>query len=283
MCNCEVFILGRSPLPSLQATDVKSKDSHSFRFGQPWRSARRRPYAVLASIAALSILGFGLYCAVRNASDSAHLFTPEEKLQAHQEEGEKAWQAGDYTKAAEELRAARALRLELGEPTASESALRSEQMEHQADLVANSLSKPLADLLDEWQAVGDADLRKLFAERQGKTVAFDVLISRDGAGAFQYRQYLGRPLPRLELQDLTGLKKVPLGERQRMIFGVKLASLRRDRARPADDPERWVVGFQPDSFVPITDRKIAQALHLPIDDAMPEVLRRQLEFVSGRR
>jgi hypothetical protein len=205
-----------------------------------------------------------------------------EEMEADQQEGERAWQQGDYPLAAQKLRAARELREKLGDPTASETARGWEQMERQADLVANWLGKPLPKLLEEWQTNSDEDWHKLFAQRQGKSVVFDTLISRNAAGSWHCERLFGPPLPRLELSNLTGLRSLPIREQQRVIFGARLAGLQRERGRPIGDPERWTADFEPQSFVLITDAKIAEALLLIIDDEMPKVLARQAGWVMDR-
>ncbi len=266
VCKQKVFILGRSPLPPVPG-DPRSPTTRRVRLG-PWL------IVLGGTLVLLAIVAVGIVMVIGRAGGPPAP-TPHEKLLAHQEAGITAWQDGHYAVAARELKAARKIREQLGEPTASEEARRFEQQEKQADLVANWLGKPLVDLLEKWNAYEDDDWQKLFPDQKGKAVAFDILLSRDGSGRYQYKRLLGLELPILGVKELAGLERLPLRQEQRLIFGVKLASLKRDRARPAGDAERWTVGFEPDSFVLITDEPIARALGLVIDSDMPSVLERQ--------
>jgi hypothetical protein len=167
-----------------------------------------------------------------------------------------------------------------GNPHDSDSARQKTIETHElreADLVANRLPdhERLSDLLMRWNNIDEKDLQMLFAERRGKAVAFDILISRDHPGSYSCERHLGPELPRLELARLRGLDPLPLRQRQRVIFGAKLASLKCDRTRPVDVAERWTVGLEPDSFVLITDEEIGRAMGLVIDDEAHAVLERQ--------
>src|SRR5205085_4725819 len=106
-------------------------------------------------------------------------------------------------------------------------------------------------------------------------VAFDMLVSRDNASHLRYERHLGPDLPKLELDALGELDRLPLRQEQRVIFGAKLAAIQRDRSRPVDDAKRWTVAFDPDSFVLITDAKVVKAMGLVPDEETPAVLERQ--------
>jgi hypothetical protein len=273
ICRAEVFILGRSPLPLIPEPAGALEKGTSTVPTRPTRSRRPWLLPVVAALVTLALAGGGLFLLL-NVLNQVPGQTMREEFQTHQEAGAKAWQEENYALAAYELKEAQKLREQLGDPTASDAARRLDQMQLEADLVASTLGQPLMDKLDEWQGISDEDLHKLFAEKQGRAVVFDVDISRDSSGLY-HQHALGRELPRMDLRNLPFLRKLPLHEEQRLIFGVKLDSVKRDSTVRADHSQRWTVSFQSDSLVLITDAKIARALGLKVDDQTARVLERQ--------
>ena len=73
-----------------------------------------------------------------------------------------------------------------------------------------------------------------------------------------------------ELSDLGLLRRLPLDRPQRLLFGARLASVRREPGRG------WVVRLEADSGVLITDPGAAVACFLsPEDEEVHELLQRQ--------
>jgi hypothetical protein len=79
----------------------------------------------------------------------------------------------------------------------------------------------------------------------------------------------------LELGDLQLLERLPLTQAQRVVFGGRLAGVRREPGRG------WVVRLEPDSGVLLTDLG-ALAACLPDPDGPPvQALRdRQVEWIT---
>jgi hypothetical protein len=80
---------------------------------------------------------------------------------------------------------------------------------------------------------------------------------------------------RVALEDLTLWRRVPLAPPRRLLFGARLRRLGREAGGV------WVVRFQPDSGVLLTDPGAAAACcPAPLDPDLLEVLQRQQEYVA---
>jgi hypothetical protein len=276
LCKQKVFVLGRSPLPPV-AGDTCAR---------PSVATSRQSYRYLTlgglvtAILGLIILLVTLFRAGLRSSTSER----EEAILAHERAGETAWNEDKFSEAADEFRTCLKLRSEAGSQDARDDGAKSSvlrQKIRQADLVTNRLRESLNDLLmNDWKNVRDDDLQTLFAQRRGKAVVFDILVFRDKSARYEYERHLGFDLPRLELGGLPGLTELPLRQKQRVIFGARLASLKCDRALPVDHVQRWTVGFEPDSFALVTDERISKAMGLVVDEGLRAVLERQRGWVK---
>src|ERR1051326_257748 len=230
LCKQKVFILGRGPLPPTGAG--------------PTRKAIR-PRKLLYLLGALLLVAspfavWGIIWVVahemaRLRSDSGSGISEQQQaLVEHQNRADKAWRDGDFAAAADEYASAIRIRKDLEGADGSsdfEVTLSLRQRYEQADLVAKRQRQPISDLLaNDWKNVDDNDVQTLFAQRRGKSVAFDILITRTGPNRYDVEQHLGAPLPRLDLPPLSGLERLPLRQKQRLIFGAKLASPQPERS-----------------------------------------------------
>jgi hypothetical protein len=152
------------------------------------------------------------------------------------------------------------------------------QLRRESELLAQLLNDPLEDILllalqirneDEWRAK--------FEDYRGRSVIFEDVLRSDAAGRPMLGIYVlraGDVEARVALEDLTLLRDVPLDPPQRWFFGARLASCRREEGGV------WIVRFEPESGVLLTDEAAASACWPgPIDDELRDVLTRQEEWL----
>jgi hypothetical protein len=93
-----------------------------------------------------------------------------------------------------------------------------------------------------------------------------------------YEVRVGGEVARVELADLVVLRDLKLDPPRRLLFGGRLARVSREKGG------LWVVHFEPDSGVLLTDAGAAAALCLgPPDRELQDVLRHQEEWLQGRQ
>jgi hypothetical protein len=197
---------------------------------------------------------------------------------AHAQAGRKALAAGKFRQAADELQQAVTL-LDL-QPDRHRSAEGRDvlQLQRQAALLADLLTQSLGEILqfaaqvpeDEWQGKFTQDYR-------ARSVVFDADVTRDGAGQYRldYVVHGGVEPARVEVGDLRLLAALPRDRPPRLLFGARLASISRE------PPGVWVVRFQPDSGVLLTDpAAVAASCPAPIDQELTDLVRRQKTWVD---
>lgn len=156
---------------------------------------------------------------------------------------------------------------------------RLEQMRRQSDLLAHLLDLPLEDIVHQaMQHRREEEWRAKFEDYRGRTVIFDDIVRLDGHGRPTLGVYLlrvGDIEARVALEDLTLVRQFPLDPPRRWLFGARLASCRRE------DGGIWVIRFEPDSTVLLTDAIAASiCCLLPLDAELLAVLRRQKEWLQ---
>jgi len=158
------------------------------------------------------------------------------------------------------------------------------QLHREAELLANLSPGSLEEIVERGKEVGDPDeWKKQFArlKYQGAGVLFDALVQRDPGGRVRLTNYevaAGDEKVRLELSDLAVLRGLPLERPRRLFFGARLRSVAREEGAA------WVVRFEPDSGVLVTDEEAVIACGL--QEALPElrpVLRQQAEWLPRSR
>jgi hypothetical protein len=148
----------------------------------------------------------------------------------------------------------------------------------QADLLAGLLPLSLEELLHLGLRINDdQEWQQLFVDDYaGRSVIFDDVVRRDARGRPELAVYTvtaDRITARLALEDLTLWQRVPLEPPPRLLFGARLARLAREEGGA------WVVRFQPDSGVLLTDPRVAALVcPAPLGLELQEVLRRQSEW-----
>jgi hypothetical protein len=152
------------------------------------------------------------------------------------------------------------------------------RLHRQAGLLARLLPLSLEELLHQGRRVNDdQEWADLFAEYyRGRTVLFDDVVRRNPAGKPVLAVYAvaddGVPA-RLALEDLTLWQRVPLEPPPRLLFGACLKGLAREEGGA------WVVRFEPDSGVLLTDPKVAATVcPAPLGPGLLDVLRQQAEW-----
>jgi hypothetical protein len=128
------------------------------------------------------------------------------------------------------------------------------QLKREASLYADLCTEPLEDILrhaattpePEWQA----DFPRRFA---GKTIIFDTIVQRTASGKLRATYvFAGPERTNLEINALDLLRQLPLDQPRRVLFGARLAGIRLEAPGPS-----WVVRFEPDSGVLLTDATAA--------------------------
>ena len=154
------------------------------------------------------------------------------------------------------------------------------QLQRQADLLARLHSLPLQDVLKEAALTpGGEEWRGHFdAVHKGRTVLFDDAVRRDaGMGRLALACYdvrAGTEKAVVALDDLTLLHALPLDPPPRLIFGGRLLGMAREKGGV------WVVHFEPDSGVLLTDTDaVAACWPVPPDRDVLRTLQRQVEWL----
>jgi hypothetical protein len=153
-----------------------------------------------------------------------------------------------------------------------------QQLRRQTDLLARLLDKPLEDIvLQAMQHRSDEEWSAKLAHYCGRTVIFEDVLRRDGQGRPVLSGYLVRAAgveARIALEDLTLLRDLPLDPPSRCLFGARLASCRREEGG------MWVIRFEPDSTVLLTEESAASACcPLPLGKEVLDVLQRQKKWL----
>jgi hypothetical protein len=152
------------------------------------------------------------------------------------------------------------------------------RLRRQAELLANLAAESVEEILGHAAGVLEREWQAEFARRyRGKAVVFDLEV-RVGAGGRYEHDWVLRArdeAAHLELEDLELLRRLPLDPPQRVLFGARLASVRREPGRG------FVVRLDPPSGVLITDAEAAVACFLSPEEAETRaLLERQSEWAA---
>jgi hypothetical protein len=264
-CGCRVFIL---PLSPYLADSPTPPPRPSPRARSPWR----RPLlaALLTLLAAAAILTALLPYLLRVTFPQPTRRTFVDYMQA----GQRALAQGKFQSAARELRAAWEWQNAHRDEVSLAQRRQLTQLYRQADLLSDLLSETLEEILrhaadlipdpEEWQ--------REFAKRyKGKAVVFDAEVRPDPARQFQldYVVFLDDRPAQLELADVQLLHLLPLQKPERLLIGLRLARVDLEAGGV------WVIRFEPDSGVLLTDPEAAAACCLQPVEELEEVVRRQ--------
>jgi hypothetical protein len=290
-CRQLVFVLSRSPFQG----DRRSSASQSVTAAagslpaQAASSGQRSRWVIplAAALLTLAALVAGFLALTSYLSRPAkHEFDPAE-VRTHLQNGRQALADGFFERAQKELARAVALTDEHPQALSLAEVRDLHQLYQQSDLLALLSSQSLQEILqqaigarsdDEWQA-------RFRKEYQGKkTILFDDLVQVDPKKekpvlVVQVFKVSGVKV-RVALEDLKVLRNLPLATPQRLVFGARLTRIDRE------DGGGWVVGFEPDSGVLLTDEDAFRACAPALVEQEPEVrdvLKRQKEWLREPR
>ena len=273
-CGQKRFILPESPWPGRQPT------------ARPIDSARQTPTShlylgrlllvvVAGGVAAIGMLLLLLKPYMQRTPEAKRPPTPASILHARIEAGRRALREGSFRLARNELSAAVALRDRHPDLLDREEHRRLDQLHHQSDLLARLLDHSLEEILQQAMHQRDAaEWREKFEDYRGRTVVFDdvlrVVMGRPMLANYVVRR--GGVEARVALEDLTLLRQLALDPPRRWLFGARLANCRREEGGV------WVIRFEPESAVLLTDEDAAAACCPgPMDAELQALLRRQEE------
>lgn len=153
------------------------------------------------------------------------------------------------------------------------------QLQRQADLLARLCPRSLQEILRQAALVRDRDewLAQFNKDYQGRTILFEDAVGRDPdfrAVLTGYVVEVNDATARVALDDLALLRDLPLEPACRMLFGARLAYCGREAGGG------WVVRFEPDSAVLLTDEAaVGNCIPGPVAGELRETLERQRRWV----
>lgn len=280
VCGKRVFVLPISPLvstPVAPAPPAAEPAPAPVVTGYwPWLL----PVAAGALTLFLVVAAFAaLFLSIWPTRSSAPRSIPgPEALEQALVEGRKALELGDYHFAVEQLDLARAILARHPQALTPAGARRLTQMHRQAHLLVDWPGKSLEDLFREVADVReDDDWRGVVNRYASKAFVVDADVRRDGSGVYHVvarRPAAPTPPIRLHLDGLELLKRLPLTDSRRLLFGARLAEARREKGT-------CEVYFTPDSGVLLTDVAAAPLGLSPVPGPeWAEIMKRQREWAD---
>jgi hypothetical protein len=206
--------------------------------------------------------------------------TLQEEFDRHREAGLQALSEGSFRLAIEQFDQARQLYEQHPQELRSSEGRRVIQLHREASLLAALLRKSLEEVLHEAAGVRQEDeWRAQFRENYlGRSVIFDDVVRREADGRCALGVYEVRVngVPaRLELGELKLLQGLPLETPRRVLFGARVADIRRE------PPGVWVIRFAPESGVLLTSPEaLAACSPLPLDGEMRQLLDQQTAWMK---
>jgi hypothetical protein len=161
----------------------------------------------------------------------------------------------------------------------AEESRRLNHLHRQADLLARLLPVSLEEIVRQGQLVRDpTEWRLKMADYRRGSVVFDDVVRRDVRGRLILGSYVvdadGERV-RVALDELTLLRDLPLDDGPRLIFGARL------RACEREEGGGWVIRFEPDSGVLLTEPDaVATCLSVAPDRALEQTLAQQQRWVD---
>src|SRR5262249_1070034 len=267
-CQRPVFILPASawPAPRRDSGDVRRAPASRL---TPWLWPVTGAVVTLIGVAAIFIVVTNALS--RRSPEHAHQEAP--NIDGRIAAGKKALAARSFHEATKQFEGAEALREKQPQLVSAKETRELRQLHRQASLLADLHLESLEELLRHAAGMPDAEWQARFHRNyEGRAVVFDALARRDAADRYHVEYWLsarGEP-GRVECGELHLLQALPLRDPHRLIFGARLASIRREKNAA------WVVRFKPDSGVLLTDRGAVSASFLrAIDAELEEALRWQ--------
>jgi hypothetical protein len=214
-----------------------------------------------------------------------HLGSPDparfaKRVAQHVKAGRAALARGQFKVAGLEFDAALRLSEQRPESVTPPERRQLTQLRRQVELLADLLSESLGDILSHAADLtrhDDQEWRQVFADRyRGKAVVFDADVHCDASGTY-YLDYAvlvrGKPA-KLDLANIHLFRFLPLQQSQRLLLGLRLAAVR------PEAEGAWVIQFDPDSAVLLTDLDTAVAGCLQPAEDLEEVVNRQADWLA---
>jgi hypothetical protein len=199
-------------------------------------------------------------------------------VEGHTHAGQEALARGNFRRAADELDAARILLEQHSGSAGAAETRRVAQLQRQAALLADLMSESLGEILQRAAGQQEEEWQAQFERRyQGRAVVFDADVARAAGGHFtlDYQVRAGPEPARVDVSDLKLLAALPRERPPRLLFGARLAAVRREPGGT------WVVQFDPDSGVLLTDLDAVTACcPPPIDEATAALVKRQSGWLA---
>jgi hypothetical protein len=244
-----------------------------------WRRSWRTPlFAALGSVSIL-LVGFVLAWPYLMRRTPAVEEQDAGKLLAEGEAGRVALSKGKFHLGRRLLEGALARRDRHPTLLTAEQSHDLNQLHRQADLLARLSNRSLEEIVRQGMLVRDPEeWAAQFADYRGRTIVFDDLFRRDADGrpvpATDVVE-VGQEVIRLAIEEVELLQDLPLNDSPRLIFGARLAGCRREEGGA------WVIRFEPDSGVLLTDPDSWQACaSADLDDDTRRVFARQRQWLE---
>jgi tRNA A-37 threonylcarbamoyl transferase component Bud32 len=248
---------------------------------------RLRRLVVGLTAVGVTVLVFAFAAAVvallasRTGTDNSPVEPRAEDVRARVVSGRAALADEKFALAAEEFGTARDLLARSPGTLPRDQARELEQLYRQASLLSDLLHESLDDVLRLAAGLREPEWGRQFERRyQGHAVIFDDVLQRDAFGRLCLAVYEVRApgeRARLDLDGLGLLRGLPLELPHRLLFGARLAAVERE-----PPPGRWVIRFEPNSGVLVTDESVAGAcLPRPLDADLMVVLKRQATWAEA--
>jgi hypothetical protein len=202
-----------------------------------------------------------------------------ETITQHIKAGRIALARGGFRLAVHELQTAQSLAERIGEPVPGIDRSWLAQWLLQAHLLADLLDSSLEEIVSHASHL-EPDDKAWFADfdqrYRGRSVVFDAEVRRDAAGKYQmnYLVVVDGKQAVLDLTNVQLFKLLPLHKPQRLLFGLRLASVRREAEGS------WVIRFDPNRGVLLTDREAAAACSPQTAAELDELVRRQAGWLG---
>jgi hypothetical protein len=267
-CGEPVFVLPRSPLSVLPAQD--GAQSTGSRRRSPWLLPLAAAAVTLVVVVVVFILVFTTWLRPGSSGPSGGGEREEAAVPDAAEsmvEGRKLLRDRSFRQALKVLQAAH---------DRDRRNRELKQLYRQARLLAEQMDVSLETVIENLRDLPEKERPEKFKDYAGKSVLFDDVIRRDHRGVHHLTGYevkVGGEKARVDL-DLKLLRALPLEQPRRLLFGARLESVARG------DGGLWIVRFDPDSGVLLTDEGAARACGLPpLDAELRALLRQQAAWV----
>ena len=273
-CGSDRFILPRSPYASDDGNIGKSPQKASG--SNPWLRLWGLPILAAAVTAAALLIIYLVFLKQHNPLKDDNVKAKETRpAQERLNLAEKHMAEGNFLLAANELDSA-------PDKTLAPRQIRHwQQLHREASLLADLSAEPIEDTLRHAAGMSHQEWQADFPRRyQGKAFMFDIHLQRQPNGRVEADYILPAPdSVRLEWRELEVLGKLDLDQPRRVILGVRLARIDLEPPGP-----RWVVHFQPQSGVLLTDARAAALCCPPLGepDALA-ILKSQAQMVGEKQ